>query len=178
MEPEHKDGDIKDRILRSIRKGEVSMHARPYFALKLAALVVVLALALIVSILMFSFIFFIVRVNIGDAFSQGNGLLMFVRFFPWHLLILEVMLLVIAEAMIRSFKFGYRSPMLYLALGLLAAVIALGLFIDRDTHFNDDMFDRAHHHRLPPPFNDLYEHAHRDDLFPPAPTSTQELDLL
>ncbi|HWP61622.1 MAG TPA: hypothetical protein VN495_03395 [Candidatus Paceibacterota bacterium] len=166
--------DLKDRVLGKIRSGEVMMHSRTYFALKIVALVIVLFLALVVSVLLFSFIFFTVRLNILDAMTHRgpNGFMLFVRLFPWHLLLLDIILIALAEILMRTFRFAYGSPTLYLLVGLIACVLALGLFIDRATSFNDDMRMRAHSNGLPEPLNDMYEHIHRDDLFPPGSTSS------
>jgi hypothetical protein len=165
--------DIKDRVLGKIRRGEVAMHSSSYFLLKLVALVAVVLLALGVSILICTFILFTVRINIHDAFTHTgpSGWWFFARFFPWHLLVLDVILIALAEWLMRSFRFAYRSPTLYLLFALVALALALGLFIDRDTSFNNEMLNRARLHHLPPPLDDMYVHAHRDDLFPPQPAS-------
>ena len=172
MEHEHR--DIKARVLSRIKNGEVAMHTRAYLALKLAALGLLCFLALAVSVLIFTFILFTVRLNIQDALAHTGpyGWLFFIRFFPWHLLALDVVLIFLCETLLRSFKLGWRSPVLYLAFMLLALALALGLFLDRGVGFNDSMVERAHHHGLPPPFNEMYEHAHRDDLFPPVPSAS------
>ncbi len=160
---------MKDRVLGKIRTGEVTMHSSVYFALRFVILIAIAFFALGVSVLICSFIFFTVRVNIHDAFlhSGPSRWWLFVRFFPWHLVVLDIILIGLAEWLMRSFRFVYRSPILYLLFILVACAIALGLFIDRGTGFNDEMLRRARMQHLPPPLNTIYAHVHRDDLFPP-----------
>ena len=166
--------DMKDRVLERIKSGDVSMHSRAYFAFKFGLLIIIALLALFVSVIIFTFIIFTIRINLDDVMrhSGPEGFYLFFRLFPWHLLLLDVILIALAEGLLRTFRFCYSSPKIYIAFVLLAFVLALGLFIDRATTFNDDMRVRARGHRLPPPFNTMYEHVHRDDLFPsPASTS-------
>lgn len=169
--PPQRSADLKDRVLGKIRRGEVSMHSQLYFALRIAALLLVVFSALAVSIFLCTFIIFTVRVNLQDALTHTgpSGWWFFARFFPWHLLILDIALLALTEWLLRGFRFGYRSPTLYLLFALVAFAIATALFLDRDAGFNDRMLTRAHMNGLPPPLNDMYIHAHRDDLFPPPP---------
>ena len=156
---------MKDRVLGRIKSGQVAMHSQFYFAMRIAALVVVLLLALVVSILLFTFLFFTIRINIHDAMSPlgADWWLMFARFFPWHLLILDILLVAAAEWLMRSFLFAYRSPAVYLLFVLLAFVLALAAFIDH-AGFNDQMLQRARAHRLPEPFSDMYDRAPRPEL--------------
>ena len=159
--------DMKDRILGRIRRGEVAMHSQSFFTLKLVALLLASFLALVVSVLLFTFIFFTVRVNIHSSFAVlGPRTLFFLfHFFPWHLVMLDVALIALTEWLLRDFKFAYRSPFLYLLFAVFAFVLALGLFIDRVTPFSDRMLEHAHAHHLPPPINDMYEYAEHREIW-------------
>lgn len=155
---------LKDRILREIRSGEVSMRPRAYFALKIAALVVVALAALGVSIFLFNFIAFSIRINSQDAlFLMGpRGWGAFFAFFPWTLLALDALLVLALEWLVRRFSWGYKVPMLYLLAGLAVLTIGTGVLMDRATPLNDRLW---HAHRgLPPPFGDLYRSARHHDV--------------
>lgn len=157
--------DIKSRILSRIKSGDVEMHSHSYFTLKLAALTVVSLLALVVSVLLLTFILFTIRINIfhpHGPFAPG-ALFFFTHFFPWHLLLLDVLLVASAEWLLRSFRFAYQRPVLFVLFMLLALALASAMFIDRQG-FNDVMLDRSHHQSLPPPFNDMYQHAHHTEM--------------
>jgi hypothetical protein len=126
----------------------------------LAALVALVILG--VSIALVSFIFFSLRIA-GHESLLGfgpRGILAFIFIFPWPLLLLDVLLVLFLETLLRRFKFGYRSPVLYLLIVLIAIAGAAGIAIDRTTHVNDDLLDRADHGGLPPPFGEVYEHVH------------------
>ena len=157
---------MRDRVLGRIRSGEISMRSKTFFIVKLIALIFSALLALVISVLIFTFIFFTLRVNIHNSFAfMGPRTIFFLlHFFPWYLLILDVALIALTEWLMRDFKFAYRSPLLYVLLLAFALVLALGLFIDRATDFNDRMLQHAHDHRLPPPINGMYEHAQHEEI--------------
>jgi len=162
---ENETNELKAKVLDRIRRGELTMHSQLYFGLRLVTLIVVLFLALVVSVLLFAFLSFTIRVNFHAPVMDplGRTWFFFLHFFPWRLLFLDVILVVCAEWLLRSFRFAYRSPVLYLLFGLLALALALALFIDH-TGFNDVMLDHARERGLPAPFNDMYENAHHPEM--------------
>jgi hypothetical protein len=156
------DKNLQERLLSKIRSGELTMRPRAYFVLKVAALVVVALCALVASVFICNFIFFTLRLNGQESLlARPGGLLLFLRFFPWELLLLDILCILVLERLLKHFSFGWRSPVLYLALALLALVVSAGFALDRGTRFNDEFLNRADHDVLPPPFGELYEYAHR-----------------
>lgn len=138
------------------------MRPRAYFVLRAAAALVVALVVLVISIFICNFIFFTIRLNGHESLlARPGGILLFLQFFPWTLLALDALMVLVLEQMLRYFKFAYRRPVLYLVLGLIAAVAAAGFALDRGTPFNDRALDWADHGRLPPPFIEIYEGAHR-----------------
>lgn len=154
--------NTKEQILQKIRSQEISMRPKLYFTLQLAALAVVAFLILVLSVFIFNFLLFTIRINSHDALLGfgPRGLVAFLRFFPWELLVLDVALIVGLQWMLRTFKFGYKTPAVYLLLGLLGASMTLGYVLDRETVLNDHFLDEADHHHMGP-FGDLYGHARR-----------------
>ena len=157
-----KGGSIKERILARIESDEITMHSKHFLSWKMVAFVIVAGLALIISVLLFNFIFFFIRINqYGEYLHHGpHGVLSFLAFFPWLLLLADIVLIVIAERLLLEFQFAYKRPVFYTLFALLALTISLGLFIDRVTQFNDSMYDRARHGHLPPPVGEFYRHMH------------------
>ncbi len=147
---------IKDRILARIESREIEMQPRFLLVLKVAALALVVIVALLISVFLFNFLFFFLRINLYGA---PFGLTRFLLFFPWPVLAIDIGLLILAEMLLRQFRFGYRRPVLYTLFALLACTISAGLTIDRITGFNESMEGRAHHGHLPPPLGDMYRHA-------------------
>ncbi|MCE9541881.1 hypothetical protein K8R03_04995 [Candidatus Kaiserbacteria bacterium] len=154
--------NIKDTILSQIREGKLHMHSPAYFALRVALLALIVFLALVVSVLIFNFIFFTIRISEeGQLLGFGvRGFLIFLEMFPWTLLAIDIVLVLAAERMLRYFRFGYRNPVVVLIGGLLVLTVLSGLVIDRATPFNDRMLQHARERNLGP-LNGLYEGAHR-----------------
>ena len=149
---------LKDSVLEKIRTNATPMRSGSYFALKVIALSFVTILVLVLSVAICNFVFFSIGLN---------GPFVFLELFPWWLLILDGILIVLLEWLLRKFRFGYRSPILYLFLGILVLVISLSLLIDRETSFNDDLLHSADQHQLPPPFRNFIE----DERQQPPPGS-------
>lgn len=160
--------NIRDRVLSRIEQGEVKMRPRIITLMKAVALGVLVLAALLLSVFLFNFIFFFLRIN-HFPLRYGRGflgipfdLLRFVLLFPWWLLAIDAGLLILAEVLLRQFRFAYRRPVLLSLFALLALTLALGLAIDRATSVNETLEWHAHHGRLPAPIGDMYRHARHD----------------
>ncbi len=160
---------LKDRILEKIATHEISMRPKLFFTLKLVALVVVAFFAVSISIFILNFMLFSIRINSHDALLGfgPRGLEAFVRFFPWPFLAVDAVLVLALQSLLRQFRFGYKTPALYLLVGLILSTVLLGFVVDRGTGFNDDVLGRADRHELMWPIGEFYEHAR----MPPPPGS-------
>lgn len=156
--------ELKDRILAEIRSGQVAMRPRAYFVLQVIALIVVALAALAVSVFLFNFIVFSIRLNRVDTLLGvgPRGWFAFLTFFPWSQLALDVLLVLVLEWLVRKFSWGYKVPTLYLLAGLLALTFVTGAFIDRATPFNDDLWQGRR--GLPPPLQIIYVGARHHDI--------------
>jgi hypothetical protein len=154
---------LKEKILKEIRSGQVTMRPRAYFVLQVAALVLLGLVVLLVSVFIFNFILFSIRLNhIDMLLGHGpRGWGAFTHFFPWTLFIIDVALIALAEWLMQQFRFGTKVPVLYLLGGLLLMTALVGLVVDRGTPLNDDLFQMRH--GLPPPFGDVYGSARHHD---------------
>jgi hypothetical protein len=158
---EHNEHNLKDNILNKIRMDELTMRPKIYFTLQVAALVILTLAVLVVSVFIFNFLLFSIRVS-GHLSFLGfgwEGLFVFLHFFPWGFLLLDVALIAILESLLRRFRFGYKVPVLYLLGGLLCLTVLAALLVDRGTGFNDMLLMHADRHELPGPFGEFYEHA-------------------
>ena len=158
---DHNQESIKSRVLKDIHAGQVAMRPKVYFTLQIGALLFTAAAALAVSIFIFNFILFSIRINSHDALlSFGpRGWEAFITFFPWPLLLIDIGLVLLLELLLRQFKFGYKIPILYLLGGLLLVTATTAILVDRGTPFNDRLFEQSH--RLPAPVGGWYENARR-----------------
>jgi hypothetical protein len=156
---ESNQNNFKDRVLHSIEEQNVQTYSKAHFRLRVVLLVALAVLTLMVSVFFFSLVFFDLRFSgRGALLGFGpQGFFLFLRTFPWLLLTFDVILIAVLEWLLRKFRFGYRTPVLYLLIVLLAIAISVGFVIDRNTAFNDALIKQADAHHLPSPFRELYE---------------------
>ncbi|TSC85627.1 MAG: hypothetical protein G01um10148_1013 [Parcubacteria group bacterium Gr01-1014_8] len=153
--------NLRDKLLGDIRSGKVAMTPRAYFVAKIVALLAVSLGIVFVTIFIFNFIFFSLRIN-GHETLLGfgpRGMQAFVYFFPWYLLVLDVALVGLLQWLLRNFRLGYQIPVLYLVAGLLLGAFAFGFALDRGTPLNDVLHEGREH--LPRPIGGFYEGAQR-----------------
>lgn len=150
--------NLKEDILRKIRGKEVSMRPHFYFTLQVAGVALLALAALALSVFICNFILFGIRINSDDSLLHfgPRGLGAFLQFFPWWFLALDLLCIAGLQSLLRQFKFGYRSPILFMLLWLLAFTLAVGFVLDRGTGLNDELLRRADEHQLLPPFDNVY----------------------
>ncbi len=153
--------ELKNKLLATIRSGEVTMKSRAYFIGRTLLTAGIAVSALLVSVFIINFISFSIRINQHEALLGfgGSGLLRFFTFFPWHLLVIDAVLLLLLQRLLRSFRRGYQTPLLYLIGGILVLSLSLGILIDLSTPLNDRAFKNRG--ALPPPFGKIYGGAKR-----------------
>jgi hypothetical protein len=160
------DLDAINSILEKIKKNELTMRPRTYFTLKLVALVLLVVAICIVSIFLSSFILFTLRAS-GHASLIGFGLSgweVFLILFPWKLFLFDIILIILLEWLLRSFRFGYKVPALYLLFGVVVLMTITGIIVDH-LRLHDDLMRLAGQHRIPSQFGKIYDQARR----PPPP---------
>lgn len=108
-------------MLKKIHAGAITMHSRSYFLVRAILIGTIAFLLLAGFFFLLSFIFFSVResgLHFLLEFSE-RGLGTFVILFPWLTLLFALALLIILEALLRHFRFGYRLPLLRIFLWLV-----------------------------------------------------------
>lgn len=134
------------------------MRPKVYFTIKVASIIVLALVVLLISVFILNFILFSIRINGHDALlgfgPRGWGA--FLHFFPWGLLLADIIFVVVLERLVRYFRFGYKVPTLYLLGGLLTSALLLGFIIDRGTDMNDRLLRQSDQHRGHPAFIDIY----------------------
>ncbi|MDB5195463.1 MAG: hypothetical protein JWO84_647 [Parcubacteria group bacterium] len=166
---------MTESLLERIRAGRLPMRSRSYFILRASAVVFVAILALVLSIFLFNLVLFVLFTG-GRAplLAHGtNGLLVFIRFFPWWVLLADVLLLALLRSLLRQYSFGYRSPTLFFFFGLAVVVGSFGFILYHHTDVNERIEHAAHRGHLPPPVGSFYDDARRTLPDPDAPASSQ-----
>jgi hypothetical protein len=146
----NKNQNITSSVLEKIRKGEVSMRPKIYFGARVALLATITVLAFLLSVFVLSFTLFALRES-GEQFLLGfggQGLATFLSLFPWETLGILTVLLVVIEWLFRSFKFGYRIPILLAFLGVLGFTVVAGMAINF-TPFHAALLGKADRGELP-----------------------------
>lgn len=141
---------IENEVLKKIQQGDVRMTSRKYFAVKTVLTILVGIAIFTVSTMLVSFLIFSLS-NRGDLFllSFGTkGIYKFILIFPWYLLSVAVLLLVILDYLLRRFRFGYHSPLVYLFMGTLVFVTGFS-FIINITSFHVMLEKFAERNNLP-----------------------------
>lgn len=123
--------NIKESVLEKIRNAEVQMYSKTYFILKIIAFILAITGLLITSSLLISYVIFSIEVSdrlllLGFG---SRGIQTFLRLFPWHLVLIELILIIVLERIIRYFRWAYRSPLLLIlfAIGLLSLCFSIFL---------------------------------------------------
>jgi len=159
--------DKTQDILEKIRRNELILKPKIYFRLRFVAFLLVVFVVLVVSVFLSSLILFTIRAS-GQASLIGfgpAGWQVFLVLFPWGLFILEIGLIILFQYLLRSFRFGYKVPRLYLLGCVLVVMLVSGFAIDK-TPLHNILLRQADENHLPPPFGNLYEGARR--LPPPG----------
>jgi hypothetical protein len=152
---------IIGNVLEKINAGQIKMHPKVYFTLKVVLLAAVSVLTLIVSSILLSYIFFSMRVS-GRLFLLGfgfEGVKIFLIFFPWFMLLFEIILIIVLDKLLKYFKFGYHYPFVYLAAGTLILTACTGYFIN-STPLHKRLLFQAEHRNLPV-VGSFYSHLRR-----------------
>lgn len=153
---------LKEKVLDKIRASEIQMHSRTYFILRLVSVTALIVAILAVSIFIFNFIAFSIRLNHHDVLLGfgPSGYLLFLQFFPWGLVLIDVGLVAVLQILIRRFEFGYRIPVLRLIAAILVVALVAGFALDA-TKVNEHFLHDADDEHLPAPFGPMYAGARR-----------------
>lgn len=154
--------DLKTRVLEKIETDHVRMHSGKYFILKAIALGLIALAVLLLTIFICNFMLFSIRIGEqGSLLSFGpHGIWVFIKLFPWPLLLFDVGLMCIFVGLFKKFSFAYRIPLFYLLMAVLVLALGISVLLDRGIQVNETLLEHAHRRRLPPGVNGFYEHAH------------------
>ncbi len=141
---------IKEEVLKKIESGEVNMRPKSFFYLKVILFFLTLFIGLVVSSVLISYILYSLRISGQlNLFSFGaKGIYEFIMIFPWLVLILDVFVLLCVDWQLKSFRFGYNSPIIYLFLGSFMLMTIFGSLVNF-TSFNKAIMFKAEVENLP-----------------------------
>lgn len=152
MKPEHSTQaeQMKDEILAKIEAGEVTMKSKLHFGMRWALLITTILAICIIAICLVTYILFSLHVS-GRFMLLGfgaKGWRTFFHLFPWHLFLLEFLLILILGGVLKHFRFGYRHPALYIILATIGLSISIGMGINHFP-FHDRLLQQYEQGKLP-----------------------------
>jgi hypothetical protein len=137
-------------LLDKIKKGEVKRRPKSYFVIRSFLYALIILAILGFSLFLGSFIFFSMRAT-GIFFLPilgFPGLKLFLLSFPWILIVFIVLLIVLAEALLKKLHVIYSRPLLYSAI-VLVVLVFFGSFVMERTRIHAGLFERAREDMLP-----------------------------
>jgi hypothetical protein len=141
---------IKEKVTTQITSGHAQMRPRWYFAVRSIAFGLVCVVVLLSIVHVLSFMVFTLKTS-GAWFMPAFGrsgwgeLIMSV---PWMLVLLAIIFMVLLEGLLRHYAIGYRQPLVYSAM-LVVAVVVVGSVIVSTTSLHHRLFERAEANHLP-----------------------------
>ncbi len=141
---------IAESVLKKIEIGEVKMKSRRYFLFKVGLLLALIFLTFLTSVTLVSYLLFSLKTG-GYLFLLGfgtKGIYKFLLVLPWFLLCFNALLLFFLDYLLKRFRFGYNSPLIYLFLGTLFLVTIFSYLINF-TSIHRAVMHRAMEERLP-----------------------------
>jgi hypothetical protein len=164
MNTENKNSII-EKVNAQISSGKVCMRSRAVFVFKSIALAVLAFVVFTSSTFIVNFMLFSIHMQSAEELLEfgPRGWHAFFLFFPWGLLLVDILSTILLVMLFRTFRFGYRVPLLYIFGALVAMATLFGITLERHTPMNafimhtvdrDDMpepvrlFGRSH---IPPP---------------------------
>ncbi len=150
MEKENNKKLIKENVVSKIERGEVEMRSKSYFILKGFLVLGSLFLFFLFALYVGSLIVFVFRAN-NILFFYGTGLhgIKTVIFsFPWYLVLLSLILIVLLEIISKNFRVVYRKPLIYSLIVIMILSLTGSVLIDSFS-MHDSLFRMAEEKKLP-----------------------------
>lgn len=150
MNQETNNKSTSKELLNKIKKGELKKHSKLYFVFKGFVYGLGLVLVIAFSVSLGSFIIFSLRAS-GALFLPRFGFLglrIFLSSFPWLLVLIVFILVLLIGWLVKKSPVVYRKPLLYSILAILILVL-FGSFVFERTRFHTALFKKAQDYKLP-----------------------------
>ncbi len=132
--------NMTENIMSQIKQGKIKMRPRIYYVLGSILTFIGLASSVFSSIFLFGLLRFSLRTHMGRGVQLRIETML--SNFPWWIIILAVISLIIGICLIRKYNFSYKIKPVILILGFILAVIAGGWVFDL-SGINDSMAKRG-----------------------------------
>ncbi len=164
MKKKNSENSITGKVVSKIEKGELKMKPRAYFIAKSFLFIGLLALVILLLLYFGSLIVFVLRVNNillfhGMGFYATRSILLS---FPWYLILLISILIILIEIIGRRFRFVYRKTFIISLLTILFIVVVSSFLIEKSSlHYS---FYRLAEQETLPLFGRMYRELGNLDI--------------
>lgn len=154
--------NLIEKVNAQISSGKVHMRSRLVCVFKSIALVLSSLFVFFMTTLLVNFIIFSIHMQSTDAFLGfgPRGWYAFFTFFPWPLLVLDVLGVILLIMLLRTFRFGYRVPLLYIGGAVFVSAIVFGFALERHTPMNDVLMREVNRPEVPGSIPTLLNRLH------------------
>lgn len=123
---------IEDKVFDKIKKDNIKMKPKSYFALRGLLFGLGLSFTIIASFFFIGLIIYILKSNELLSLPRFGlrGIFMLMGSFPWLLTTIALLFIVISEIFARRYKFVYQKPLIYsIIIITITVLIGGGIFI-------------------------------------------------
>ncbi len=150
MKKENNKNLITEKVVSKIEKGELKMKPKVYFIIKSILIISSLILTFLLVLYFGSLIVFVLRIN-DILFFHGMGfhaIRSILLSFPWYLVFLIFILIILIEIIGRRFRFIYRKPFI-ISLFAISLIVAASSFLIESSSLHHSFYRLAKQERLP-----------------------------
>ncbi len=150
IKKKNKEKSITEKVVSRIERGELKMKPKTYFIAKSLLTIGLLILFFLFLLYLGSLIIFILRVNDiflfhGIGFHAVRNILLS---FPWYLVLLIFVLVLLVDVISRKFQFVYRKSFIF-SLFLILSIVIISSFLIEKSSLHYSFFKLAQQERLP-----------------------------
>jgi hypothetical protein len=123
--------DMEQKVMSEITTGKVKLRSKYVFWAEKFSLGSVFALDLLLAILFFNLVLFYFKASDNLIYLSfgSRGLYAFWESFPYGLVIILIILILIAGLLIKQSDVSYKKPFGYVSVGLIVFIMVLGIIL-------------------------------------------------
>lgn len=132
MEDNKNQKSARESVLKIIESGQAKMIPKRNFVIRAAIAAISEIIIFLMLLYLASFILFILK-QTGVLFMPIFGLqgwYVFFAYFPWFLIFISLIFVIILEMFVRHYPFAYRRPLLYSGLVIIFFVLLGGIVVE------------------------------------------------
>lgn len=146
-----KKDDIAKKVTQQIKKGDLKIRSKFTVVAEKLGIGSALLFAILLAIVAIDLLLYWLDVtnNLASLSFGNNGILAFLESFPYIPFVASIILVVLAEILLKKFDISYRAPLL-VGIGLLIAIPLLGGFAMKYSGVNEAIERRVEEGHMPP----------------------------